>query len=527
MPGLPERWDSKLVLPFIDRSYSFGDLVYRGDMLSNPIFPDSSGDLYFTTSDSTPAPLTIDPIACWQVPGAMARKDLELRRHLKWRPDSSVVPFKTTLALPLAQVHNKIIKGSLASNTPPGYNRIMLKVALSDSFANPLLVRITAENIKGGLTGTPRIDSILCGGNIRSDSIFIAIAGDSVYNPQGGFIDSVRFSCEVLVDGRLSQPPSRLHQSLTISLELLPLEFSSLRGVVIAQGYVPGVALINPPLGAEGLQFDSATVLVAITADPTVFEDALCRFAGRKSSRTIAQYDTLLNLPVSGVLVPMAAALNGLPDSLLFYVQAFSTVDDYRPGNLPATGISVEYTLNLPLSIHIPSGTVELMAGKSSTYVIKDSTTRSKVLNSQNGVIFDCDVENFSPLTGRVTILVSNYDLFPQDTVNRQLPPDYLVIGGQIFHVDTDTVLVRSDTLLSIDLPAAGIEAGRVTTPGRGQQAYQAAGQTVSYFAATCYLRPYFRLKNEHNERVILNREHYIRIKSYLNLLLTADTLKE
>lgn len=522
IPGLPARWNTKLVLPFLERSYTFADLEYRGDNLSNPIYADTSGDLYFTASDSTLQPITIDPVNCWLIPAYAGKSQLELRRTLKWRTDSTVVPYRTTLKVPLSQIDNKIKRGKLASD--PNHNRLQFVVTLSDAFPNQIKIYLASTNFKIPATGAFVVDSVLCGGPILADTVTIDLSSDSAIT-SADFLDTLSFTLEVEVSGKLSVAPSRLSQKLSIELAGTSLKFSAFTGILIAHGYVSGLSLVNSPTGSDGITFESAYVRLNFSADLSTYESVYCQFTGKRRGTASADQDTLLTLPVIDDTISIPHALSNLPDSLQFYLSAYTKLDDYHSGNLPVGGVDARYALFLPLKFTLPN-VMTIAAGKSSRYFIKDSTTRTNVLDGQNGVEFDFEVENFSPLTGTVHLLISNFDLFPFDTVGNTLPAGFFVQGGQVFYANTDTVVVRIDTLLTLELPEAETRDDRVVISNRAQQIFRAQAGTVAFFADTCYLKPYFRLVNPQGKRAVLNRSQYIKIRSYLNLLLVADAIK-
>jgi hypothetical protein len=523
MPGLPARWNTKVVLPLLERSYSFADLEYRGDNLSNPIYADTSGDLYFTASDSTLQPITIDPVNCWIIPDYSGKSQIELRRTLKWRPDSTVVAYRTTLKIPLSQIDNKIKRGWLASDA--AYNRLQFIIALSDTFSNQLKVFLTSANFKKFATGNFLVDSLSCGGPVLSDTVLIDLSGDSVVT-SANFLDTLSFTLDVVVSGKLPIAPSRLWQKLSFELAGSPLKFSAFTGILIAHGNVPGLNLVNSPSGSSAIIFESAYVRLALSADLGIYESVGCQFTGKRRGTAAAYQDTLLTLPVVDDTLAIFQALSNLPDSLQFYLTAYTRLDDYHSANLPIQGVNARYTLFLPLQFTLPD-VMTIAAGRSSRYFIKDSTTRANLLDGQNGAEFDVEIENFSPLTGSVHLLISNFDLFPFDTVGNNLPAGFLVQGSQVFYVDTDTVLVRIDTLLTFDLPQAETSGDQVVAPGRTHQTFRAAAETIALFADTSYLKPCFRLVNPRGQRAVLNRSQYIKIRSYLNLLLVADAVKK
>lgn len=525
-PSLPERWDTKLILPFLDRTYSCSDLLYKSETVSNPIYADTTGNLYFTAGDSTIQPLQVNAATFWKVPAYSASKTVELRRTLRVRSDSTVIPLRYTLRAPISQADNQIIRGLLANSSAPTHNQLELIAILSDTFPNTIKVKLTCINFSNAATGKAVSDSLTCGVNSLTDTVLITLNGDSVTNSSNNFLDSLAFTLDIQVDGKLPLAPSRLTQSLQITLNGTPLWFDAFYGTVYAQGYVPGLSLINAPQGGADILFEDAFARLAVTAAATVYEKVFLQISGKKPYGSAASQDTLLLMPIDSAIVSLQHALSNLPDSLLFFLRTISKVGEFHQTDLLSDGVDAKYSVFLPLKFKLPAA-VTLAAGKTSTYFIKDSTTRRNILTAQNGVLVDLNVENRTPLTGRLDLLISNFDIFPFDTLGGNLPTGFIMQNGKVYYVNQDTVLVKTDTLVTMELPQAVFNGSRLSLVGRSQQSFLADSETVALFADTCYLKPYFHLVNPEGKTATLHQSQSIRIRSFLNIFLDVTALKE
>ena len=136
-PSLPSKWNSKLILPLIDKSYSFADLLEAGS--GNPISADTTGLLYYLASDSTTEPIAVGVESFRIVPGTDVSTTLDLRKKIQRNSDSTVNVIRYTLKKAWNDAHNRISFGLLDNSTGTTtdgqpINALILTAQLTDSF---------------------------------------------------------------------------------------------------------------------------------------------------------------------------------------------------------------------------------------------------------------------------------------------------------------------------------------------------------------------------------------------------------
>ncbi len=530
-PSLPDKWNSKLSLPLLDRTYSFASLV-RTNSNTNPIYADSSGLLYYQVLDSSSQSIKVDPQTFWKMPSVAGHKTVDLRKSLKLRADSTALPITTALNVMVDSSNNRVMFGRLDNTfglTGDGqpFNQLRLSAQLSDTFPNPLRVKLTGLNFKDNGTGRLVSDSLELVSGQLSDTLDIAIDSDSLI---GGtltqYLDTLKFSLSVQVGGKMMTSVSRLNQTLKITVQVGQLHFDAFYGAIYASGYLRQELNTNDLAGATQIQFDSATATFTITDPNGLLEQIKIAVGGKKRSGAMVTADSAWTVSASPVVMAVGSALSNLPDSLIVAAQGIFSANTYHQSDLFPSGFDLQYTLFAPLRLTVPE-VLEMASGKSSLYFIKDSTTRSRVIRAQEGAEVDLEVENRTPLAGAIYFLISNYDLFPLDTVGGRLPAGYFTRNDSIFSGGTDTTLVRLDTLAIIPIPPAEWLNNELLLPGRSQQIYRTDSTALAMLADTCYLRPHFRFVNPDRTQAVFRQDQSIRIRSYLNLLFDGAVLNK
>jgi len=319
---------------------------------------------------------------------------------------------------------------------------------------------------------------------------------------------------------------SRLNQTLKITVQVGQLHFDAFYGAIYASGYLRQELNTNDLAGATQIQFDSATATFTITDPNGLLEQIKIAVGGKKRSGAMVTADSAWTVSASPVLMEVGAALSNLPDSLIVAAQGIFSANTYHQSDLFPTGFDLQYTLFAPLRLTVPE-VLEMTSGKSTLYFIKDSTTRSRVIRAQEGAEVDLEVENRTPLAGAIYFLISNYDLFPLDTVGNRLPAGYFIRNDSIFSGGMDTTLVCLDTLAIIPIPPAEWLNDELLLPGRSQQIYRTDSTALAMLADTCYLRPHFRFVNPDRTQAVIRQDQSIRIRSYLNLLFDGAVLNK
>ncbi|MFH1214663.1 MAG: hypothetical protein V1681_11280 [Candidatus Neomarinimicrobiota bacterium] len=530
MPSLPAKWNSKLILPLIDQSYSFGDMVNNG-RTGNPISADTNGYLFYLASDSTPAPINVDDNSFWIVPGTELENTLDLKKKVKLNADNTVKPISFTLKQIWDDTNNRISYGVMDNATGTAangqeINALQLNAQLTDSFTNPIRIRLTAQNFRENPGLAIVLDSLDLAVDSLYDSLTIALDGDSLIGgTDGSPIDSLKFNIEVQVLGKLPTTASRLTQKLTVTVTLGQLQMDSFYGQVFAMGEAPASEIDRSLTGASGIEFDSAMATLKVDDLSAGFDSVYVRLSGKKIRGSATVTDTMLAMTAAEFSLDAGPVMSNLPDTVRVYVKALSIKGAYQKSSTFGSGLDVKYSLSVPLQFTLPV-TITLASGKTSTYFIKDSTTRVRIMSAQQGAELDLTVENRTQMQGYLYFLIGNFDFFPFDTVGDNLPSGYVATNDTIWHFGTDTVMVKIDTLAVMNFPPA-LFSGSSITPGRKTQTYLADSSTISLLADSCYLKPYFKLVNPDTTMTTITSSQSIHVKGFLNLYFDAAVLND
>lgn len=529
-PSLPAKWNSKLILPLIDKSYSFADLIDTES--GNPIAADTTGILQYSLADSTIEPIEIDPISFRIVPAQNVNYTFDMRKKVQRNPDSTVKVITHTLKKAWDDTNNRIAFGVLDNSTGNStdgtpINAIILTAQLSDSFPNPIRIRIIAHNFHENPGQAVVLDSLDLAADSLLNDLTIALDGDSLI---GGSltaeIDSLELDIEVQVLERLAVAVSRLNQKLTVTLSLGELHMSSFYGRVFASGEVPPTLIAKSLSGASGIEFDSAWVNLETDVSGGTFDSVYFKLSGKKIHGPATACDTTTGLAGADFGMDISPVMSNLPDTIRVYVKAMSLPGTFFQSTVFTANVDVKYSLTVPLKFIIPPA-LTLASGNTTTYFIKDSTTRARIITSQEGADLDLSVENHTQLQGNLYFLISNFNFFPFDTLDNNLPDGFIANNDTIWHLGDDTTLVYIDTLAVLEFPAARFEGNTLITPGIKNQTFQTSADAIALLADTCYFKPYFQLINPDTSQTTMTETQKIQVKGYLNLFFDAAVLND
>jgi len=529
-PSLPSKWNSNLVLPLLDKSYTFADLVSAAS--GNPFSADTNGVIWFAASDSTSEPITIDPALFCVMPGADVSTTLDLRKYIQRNADSTVNVISFSMKAAWDEANNRVAFGVLdnaAGFSADGLplNALVLTAQLNDSFPNAIRIRVTAQNFHGNPGSAVVIDSLDLPAGWLSDSLTIPLAGDSLV---GGSltagIDSLSFSIQAQVLGKLPVAASRLKQKLTTRITIGRLQMDSFYGRIFATGEAPPELIENSLSGANEIFFDSARAEVTISDAGGAFDSVHVCLSGRKVHGSATWIDTTLAIETADFSMDAAEVMSNLPDTIRVFVKAMSLPGIFQQGMAFASGVDVKYSLSVPMVLIIPAE-LTLASGQTTTYFIRASTTRAKITKSQQGAELDMSVENRTQLQGWLYFLISNFNFFPFDTLADNLPAGYVCINDTIWHQADDTVRVQIDTLAALEFAAAQFSGDTLISAGIMSQTFFADSAALGALADTCYFKPYFKLVNPDTTRTTITNTQSLSVRSYLNLFFDASALND
>ena len=497
----------------------------------NPIKADQSGVLYYSFTDSTSMPIEINPTTFRIVPAMTISQTLDLRKNIKRNVNNTVNPINYIMKKAWDDSNNRVTSGVLdnstgftADNIP--INALVLAAQLSDSFPNPIQIRVIAPNFQKN-PGQSVVATLDLPVNSLQNSIMIELGGASLI---GGLlkeeIDSLEFNIEVQVLGELAEATSSLKQKLTTSLTVGQLALESFNGRVFATGETPPALVAKSLTGASDIEFDSARASLNIETFGGDFDSVYVRLSGKKVHGVETVSDTMTAINRADLKMDIGEVVSNLPDTVRVFVKVMTATADFERNTVFNAGVNVKYNISVPLRFKIPPQ-ITLASGNTTTYFIKDSTTRARLITSQNGADLDMTVENRTDLQGDLYFLISNFNFFPFDTLGGNLPSDFILFDGTVCHLGDDTTVVEIDTLAVLEFPPAQFSENTLIVPGIKSQIFQISSDAIGLLADTCYFKPYFELVNPDTSLATITATQSIHVRGFLDLYFVATDLKD
>jgi hypothetical protein len=517
-PRLPARWNSKLILPLLDKSYSFQDLVLdSATNQGNQIFADTSLDrMYYFAVDTPGQKVSIDVNTSntyWKIPALTITKVIDLHSATGAKLNEPVDTCSTTMSRAVSTHDNRMIKGILSINSEVQVNSATVTASLSDTLSNDIEIEVTTRNFGSSLTGEVRVDTLYIAADSLTGSLDFSFMGDSLFSiNRQSYLDSLEFDLKIMIQDTLRET---LSQDLDVRIEVGELQLENFYGRVIAHDYLTGQEFISSPRGADSIHFAQANADFIIS-DLGNFDSLYILVTGKKIYQAQSSIDTAFTISGTEFSLDIGKIMSNLPDSITFYVEAAMPLATYN-GSSFSEEITIGYQLYAPLEFTLP-GEMYLSAAKSTRFFIADSLTRAKIVNSQDGAEFDIYVTNRTPFDGSICLLIGNYDFFPSDTTEIAWVSNYQYINDTLYYVAADTNRVIIDTLAVFDLPLPG---------AIGEQYFMADSSALSLLADTCYFLPKFTVSCSDTNAIQLKTSYAIDIKSYLNLLFDAAALNQ
>ena len=526
-PRLPSKWNTKVVIPLLDKTYSISDLIFdaSGDTLSISIdSTDTTGILRYHSEEVTTTGITVSE-SFNIIPQNELLEEINLHEYIQLNDDSTVVPITICCQEQLDKTNMRIRYGILSNNDSPVFNQIEV-VASLDTFPNPISIEVVCENFKdstGVLTGTLDLpigtDSVV--------SLIISVCGDTLTGiDTTQYLDSLSFKITINVLDTLKVPIDKL---LTIDIYVSSLELDTLYGKVYASGSLPSQTLVNSPSIAEDIEFSLATMDLSIKESLNAFSELILVLVGNKNGIDQVRMESVFPLSGSGIdtVINISEVMSILPDTIKALVKGVLVDNVYVKGQDFEGSLDVQYSINVPLEFTLPYE-VTIASANPTDFVIKDSSVRANIIQVQRGAELETTVENRTPFQGNILLLLGNCQYFPFDSTETPYDENYKwnALGDSLFY--NDTVHVVIDTLAVLEIPEATFSGDSLIEAGvLEDQISFVDSAAVSHFADTLthYIMPHFLFLNPDTSNTILRDNQSIRIRSYLNLLLDPAAL--
>ena len=529
VPRLPSRWDTKVIVPLIDKIYPLSDLTFDSDANSSMLsisIDTTTGRLRYHNEDITSEVITVSD-SFLIVPQLDITDEIYLSDVVELKDDSTFSLITIRTGKKIDTRNSRFYYGYLKDAEDPNYNFITLTASMNDTFMNPVKIKVVCENFKDD---TLKVDSLYLPIGTLSDYKEIDVNGDSVKGETtDAYIDSLVFSILIEIEGILEEPVENIDEILTIDINVKHLYMDSFYGKANGFGELTPQILLNSPSGAEDILFDSATVVFTIEDATGKFNEVSFEVFGKKSGGNDVKIDTLFSIdsPYPNTrIMDISTIMAVLPDSIIVYATGSLEDATYSASSSINTseGLSINYNVYIPMIFTLPVE-MTIASANPTSFFIKDDSTRQNIARAQRGAEIDAVVENRTPFQGSIYLLISNYSIFPWDSIRIANSSDYQWFGDSLFYVGADTDLVLIDTLALLEIQQATYDGDSLVTPGVSNQIYLADSTVISIFSDSCYIMPHFRFVNPDTSESSIDTTQSIRIKSYLNFLLDPSVL--
>ncbi len=526
-PRLPERWNSKIIVPLINARYSFANLLYDSTG-HTPIHADTTTDtLYYLAADSLTTTVTANSDSIFQIHTPPVSESLNLTRNIKKDKNGFAKPFQVDLSTMLDTNYNHLNNAQL--NTQVGYNILTLQASLSDTFPNDIQIKLLSANIKDNISDTLVLDSLTLTAGSLSGSLTRSLSADSLVNPgSAGFIDSLVYQLEVSIQDTLQTALDSIDQQLNLRLSGMDLGLAAFEGRAYIQADFDPIQIEHSPLGARGIRFDSTRMALWIGSVTGSFSNLRLYARGESNGECQVELDVIDSLRTGRYLFDIGEVMAHMPQWIYLSLGGGLGQGQYVAGqNFFQQLSALRYRIYTPLSFVLP-GELSLAAAKPTTFFIKDSLTRQKFSRSQNGVIFEAFLTNRTPFQGDIYLMAGNYFLPLLDSNRVAEDPDFIwnSTADSLFHIGNETTYVQIDTLALLTVPPATIANGTIQNPGRSTQHYFTAADVIALFADSTYIMPHFKFRNPDTLTTAIRPDHTLRVEGYLHLLFDPEALE-
>jgi len=168
LPRLPERWNAKLIIPLLQKDYSFQDMIYDStSSRNNPIFADTSYQRMYYFAVDTPGQALAVADDYWKITGVSFTKQIDLAAAMDAELNKPVPVYQTEALGKISTGNNYVIKAQLNSDDGAGINSARITATLSDTLSNALDIAVVARNFKNSATGALWTDTL----HIAADSL--------------------------------------------------------------------------------------------------------------------------------------------------------------------------------------------------------------------------------------------------------------------------------------------------------------------------------------------------------------------
>ena len=444
-------------------------------------------------------------------------------------------PIETRTAQKLPESNNTIFKGILGE-TPtlsPDTNLISFRIE------NTLPINMSMEMVFYNFyseTGALTIDAVLKTDEVSEGSERLDL--DTLRNVDPTtIVDSIIVVTTMTIlpddgDTVATIPLDFGGGALDFALDISVLKFKEIVGFFNESFAIPPITINDIPAGFGDVNFGSVLLNLHLFNEIQAQTELNFNIVGYKenqSPETITTNEIIYRAsdrePVkeSDIVIDIAPIFNMVPDSMMVFGKAAIPSNDTSRLQVNKSfwgyyEVIVPFVMQINDMTFIPVSSTKLSP--------MDYETRTRINNGLIEAAIISQITNDFPLSGRVDILISNYDYFP--LYADSLDSGYQFLNDTIFAVtDTGNIPVIVDTLATIKLPEPVLDQNyRVQTAGYIQQSAVIDSAKVEIIVSdeTHYIRPRIHF-DATEDFVYIGFNDLIRIVSLFSMTLEAGTM--
>jgi len=451
-------------IPPGETRFSNSDL--RGEQIMDQVIISISAILAGTNDQPLTIPANTDPYLTITI-----GVELEEIESFTGKPES----IEIRVAQPLPKSKNTIFRGIIAETPTLNLDTNLISWRIENTLPINMDMDITFLNFYSE-TGALTIEALLYTDTVSDSSERLDL--DTLRNPDPTtVVDSIIVVTTIDLlpdpgDTVTTIPLDFGGGMLDFAINISVIKFKEIEGFFNETFAIPPLTISDIPTGFGDVNFGEVLLIIHLFNEiqaQTELEFNIEGYKEGKKPEIITANETILKAsaaePVaeSNLVIDIAPIFNLVPDSIMVFGEAAIPANDTSKLQVNKSFWGT-YEIIVPFNMQINDMT--FIPVKSNELSPMDEKTRQRIQDGFIEASIRSQVVNDFPLSGRVDVLISNYDYFP-------LSPDsidsgYQWINDSLFAItDTGMINIVIDTLVTIELPAPVLDqANKVKIPG-------------------------------------------------------------
>jgi len=444
-------------------------------------------------------------------------------------------PIEIRTAQKLPESNNTIFKGILGETPTLSLDTNLISYRIENTLPIDMNMEMVFYNFYED-TGPLTLDAVMTTGNVVTGSERLDLDTLRNVDPKT-VVDSIIVVTTITIlpdegDTVSTIPLDFGDGLLDFAMNISVMKFKEIVGFFNESFAIPPITINDIPAGLGDVNFGSVLLNLHLFNEIQAQTELNFNIVGYKENqppKTISADEIIYKAteaePVkeSDIQIDIAPIFNMVPDSMMVFGEAAIPSNDTSRLQVNKSFWGY-YELIVPFVMQINDMT--FIPVSSSEIAPMDYETRTRINNGLIQAAIVTKITNDFPLSGRVDILVSNYDYFP--LYADSLDSGYQFINDTIYAVtDTGNVAVIVDTLATISLPEPVLDENfRVQTPGFAEESAVIDSEKINLIVSdeTRYLRPRIHL-NRTDDFVYIGYNDVVRIVSLFSMTLEAGAM--